>query len=309
MSNTRIIKLLKLSLFGCLIAGLLFLHFYAPRLITEIKNPIISLIKPNYLLPVKPTFQENKTNGHFLNFQSFDDTELRGFVTYSKLDTIKGTIILLHGIRAYKEHFIKLSKELAKNGYQSVAMDSRAHGESSGTHCTFGVKEKKDISTLITILLEQEKANDNIGVWGQSLGGAIALQAMGMDKRIKFGIIESTFSDFGIIANDYFKYHIGFSVRPFTNYLVDRAGKIADFSPDEAKPVDFCTKINQPILIVHGTEDRRINIGYGKENFKAIKSEQKEFLEVLEANHLTVWKTGGKAYFEKVYRFLERNKK
>jgi len=291
--------------FSCFIIGLCFLHWYAPRLITEIKNPIIGIIRPHYLLPVKPTFQEDKANGKYIRFHSFDDTPIIGFLTYSKLDTVKGTILLLHGIRASKEHFIKLSTDLTNRGFHAVAMDSRAHGESKGRHCTFGVKEKKDIATLITVLLEQEKVNDNIGVWGQSLGGAIALQAMGMDKRIKFGIIESTFSDFRTIAHDYFNYHVGFNFKPLTNYLINRAGIIADFEPQEAEPVAFCAKISQPILIVHGTADRRINMDYGKENYRAIKSEQKEFIAIPKANHLSVWKIGGKDYFEKVYRFLE----
>lgn len=305
MVKTRKKNLLKWLFFSCFILGLFFTHYYVPRLITEIKNPLVGLLKPAYLLPVKPTFQEGEGTGKYLRFQSFDNTVLTGFITYSKLDITKGTIILLHGIRASKEHFMELSIDLAKRGYHAVAMDSRAHGESKGTHCTFGVKEKKDIASLITVLLEQEKVNDNIGVWGQSLGGAIALQAMGMDKRIKFGIIESTFSDFRTIGHDYFAYHAGFNLKPLTNYLISRAGKIAGFEPEAAKPVAFCRHIRQPILMVHGTDDRRINIGYGKENFAAIKSPQREFVVIQKANHLTVWNIGGKAYFEKVYHFVD----
>jgi alpha-beta hydrolase superfamily lysophospholipase len=114
---------------------------------------------------------------------------LSSYLTYSSLDTVKGTIILLHGIRSNKESFIGLNTKLSKLGFNSLALDSRAHGQSSGTHCTFGVKEKKDISELISTLSEKEGITENIGVWGQSLGGAIGLQALENDKRIKFGII------------------------------------------------------------------------------------------------------------------------
>jgi cephalosporin-C deacetylase-like acetyl esterase len=55
----------------------------------------------------------------------------------------------------------------------------------------------------------------HFGVWGQSLGGAIGLQAIGFDKRIKFGIIESAFSSFKITVDDYFKLYAGFSMKPF----------------------------------------------------------------------------------------------
>lgn len=283
------------------------MHFYIPRFITEIKNPLIQLIKGNYLITALPTFENNELKGKYINFKSFDNAKLSSFLTYSSLDSVKGTIILLHGIRSNKESFIELSNKLSKLGFNSVALDSRAHGKSGGTHCTFGVKEKKDVSELISVLSEKEGITENIGVWGQSLGGAIGLQALGNDKRIKFGIIESTFSDFKTITNDYFKYHTGFNIRPLTNYLVYRTGQIAEFDPNEAKPIKYCENIEQPILIVHGNKDERINIQYGKDNFSKIPNTKKEFMEIKSANHLNVWKTGGDEYFERMIKFIKEN--
>ena len=289
------------------ISGFLFLHFYVPRFLTEIKNPFVEVIKGNYLKTTSPRFENNQLNGKYINFKTFDNLELSSYLTYSSLDTTKGTIILLHGIRSNKECFIRLSAKLSKLGFNTVAIDSRAHGNSSGTHCSFGVKEKKDVSELINILAKQENITENIGVWGQSLGGAIGLQAMGSDKRIKFGIIESTFSDFKTITNDYFSFHVGFNIRPLTNYLVYRAGKIADFNPNEAKPIKYCENIKQPVVIVHGNEDKRINIKYARANFSKIPSTKKEFIEINGANHLNVWKIGGDEYFERIIKFIDKN--
>ena len=168
-------------------------------------------------------------------------------------------------------------------------------------------KEKKDICYLIIVIGKQESITENIGIWGQSLGGAIGLQAIGNDKRIKFGIIESTFSDFKTITNDYFSYHAGFNIRMLTNYLVYRAGKIAEFDPKDAKPIKYCENIEQPVLIIHGNKDKRINIQYAKNNFSKIPSSKKEFIEIENANHLNVWKTGGSKYFERVIKFIEEN--
>jgi esterase/lipase len=157
------------------------------------------------------------------------------------------------------------------------------------------------------VLAHQEKLTENIGVWGQSLGGAIALQVMGSDNRIQFGIIESTFTDFKTITKDYFKYHLGFSFEPLSNYLIYRAGKIAKFNPADASPIKYCENIHQPILIVHGNDDKRINIRYAKANFVKIPSLKKEFLEIKNAGHLNVWQIGGEGYFKKVERFIEKN--
>lgn len=286
--------------------ALLFLHFYIPRFITEIKNPVINLVRTHISKSVN-TFENNKFKGKKIEFLSKDKLILKGYLTYSILDSSKATIILLHGIRSKKEAFIALSEKLAKLGFNTVALDLRAHGESQGKHCTFGVKEKEDISNLIDYLKNSEKITGNIGIWGQSLGAAIAIQAMGADQRIKFGIIESTFSDFRIITNDYFNYHLGFNVRFLTNYLIDRAGKLANFDPENASPKIYSSKIEQAVLMVHGNQDRRINIKYGKENFANLKTSNKEFLEIDGATHLTIWKQGGKTYFDKVINFIEKN--
>lgn len=304
MKKRRIFKTLFL---GLIISGLIFFHFYVPRFITEIRNPLVEIVRGKYAKTNHPNFGNDNLNGKIIKFESFDNTPLTAYLTYSNLDYTKGTIILLHGIRSNKNTFIKLSSKLSKLGFNSVALDSRAHGNSLGKHCTFGVKEKKDVSALVSFLNEQEKITKNIGVWGKSLGGAIALQSLGNDDRIKFGIIESTFSDFKTITNDYFNYHLGFNIKPLTNYLIYRAGKIASFDPEDAKPKKYCKKINQPILLVHGDKDKRIDIKYAKENYRNIQSEEKEFIQIKNANHLNVWKTGGDEYFNKVIEFIEKH--
>lgn len=301
-------KVIRLNLILVVLLGFLFLHFYVPRFITEIKNPLIESFKSKQPPQTTESFENSSLNGRALQITSFDGTPLSCYLTYSNDTVTKGTVILLHGIRSRKEHFVALSKRLANAGYNAVAVDLRAHGESGGTHCTFGVKEKKDISKIIDYLIIEEKITTSIGVWGQSLGGAIGLQAMGTDKRIAFGIIESTFTDFETITHDYFQFHLGFNWKPLTHYLVHRAGKIADFNPEEAKPIAYCEKITQPIVVVHGNQDQRIHIKYAKENFAAIPSLQKEFLEIDQANHLNVWKVGGDAYFKKVFGFMDKQK-
>jgi uncharacterized protein len=304
-------KIIKRYATVLLILGVLFFHFYMPRFITEIKNPLVELIKGNHDNTVPRTFENDKLKGKHIRFKSYDGTMLSSYLTYSTTDTAKGTIILLHGIRSSKECFIELSTKLSALGYNSIALDSRAHGQSEGVHCTFGVKEKKDVSALIDVLTsqlsEEEKSTQNIGVWGQSLGGAIGLQALGTDGRIKYGIIESTFSDFNSITHDYFDYHLGFNAKPIINYLIYRAGIVADFNPDEAKPIQYCSSIHQSLLLVHGDKDKRIDIKYAKTNFKKINSKNKEFVLVKNANHLNVWEVGADKYFEKVIRFIENS--
>ena len=115
---------------------------------------------------------------------------------------------------------------------------------------------------------------------------------MGSDNRIQFGVIESTFSRFTTITHDYVNYHTGFNFAPLTDYLLYRAGKLAQFNPEDAAPYKYCKNIDQPILIVHGDEDKRIDIRYGKENFAQIKSNHKQFITIKGAHHLKCMEKG-----------------
>lgn len=294
------------SVFSIVILGItsiLFVHFYIPRFITEVENPVLNILRGRY--NISEYFGDDDQYAGKSILIDHDSITLSAYVTYASVDSAKGTIILLHGIRSHKEHFVPIAKMLAEKGFHSVCLDLRAHGESTGKFCTFGVKEKNDIQAVIDYIVNHEQINSNIGIWGQSLGAAVALQTMAIDDRIKYGIIESTFSEFRITAHDYARYHLGFNISFLTNYLIDRAGKISDFDPDDAVPKKYCESIKQKVLVVHGDQDQRINIEYGMENYENIPSKQKAFLNIHGASHLDVWEVGGERYLQKVMAFIE----
>ena len=286
------------------IFNILFIHFYLPRIFIEPRNPIVRLLnKTSYKLSPNDFLMDYKD----LEIYTKDGLQLNGYKIYSELNEVKGTVIFLHGIRAYKEHFLPMCKLLSKKGFNSVIIDLRGHGESGGTYCSFGYYEKYDIVSLMDQLILDKRLGENIGVWGQSLGGAIAIQTMAIDKRIKFGIIESTFSDLNIVSTEYLKRLLGVENKLFSDYLLNRAYAIAALEIEEVVPKESVKNITHPILLVHGTEDKRINIYHAKLNFKNIVSKNKIFIEVEGATHLNVWKKGGGQYFKTVLNFLSSN--
>jgi dipeptidyl aminopeptidase/acylaminoacyl peptidase len=283
--------------------GLFGFNYYGPRAIIQINSKIYGLMRPtdNKSIPRPDDFDINYEK---ITIRTSDNLILRGYLIRADSAKQKGTIILTHGIRAYKEHFLPLSKILSDSGYNSILMDLRAHGESDGKYCTFGYLEKQDLIILIDSLYQIVNLSKNIGIWGQSMGGAVAILTLASDKRLKFGIIESTFSDFRIIVHDYIKHFVGFDVPFLSNYLVFRAERIAHFDAEQVVPSNSATHITQPILMVHGNEDDRINIKYGLINFRNLASSNKQFLEY-PANHLNVWSVGGEEYFKKVISFID----
>lgn len=254
-----------------------------------------------------PTPEDYQLKSEKVTINTIDDLTLKGYIIRTRLEKQKGTIILVHGIRASKEHFLPLCKFLSDSGYNSVIIDLRAHGESDGKYCTYGFYEKSDLSLLIDHLLKTESLTTNLGIWGQSLGGAVSLQTLAIDPRLKFGIVESTFTDFRTIVHDYVKQRIGFDIPFLTDYLIWRAEDIADFESEQVVPSKSAASIMQPVLMVHGSKDDRIKYDYGLENFKSLAGRDKQFITCADANHLNVWESCGEQYFENVLDFIERN--
>ncbi len=89
-----------------------------------------------------------------------------------------GTIIYLHGVGDNRQGAVGIAGRFVPLGFDVVAYDSRAHGESGGEICTYGFYEKRDLSLVIAAL------PGPIAVVGQSLGAAVALQAAPLTPRL-----------------------------------------------------------------------------------------------------------------------------
>lgn len=290
------VKYLVVGLFSIVILGFIGMNNIAPY----------AIIKP-FKTSEAITPDQLGLKSEILDLTTKDGVELSAYWTKTETDTAKGIIILVHGIGGCKEHFLDLSKELSKKGIESIIFDGRAHGKSGGTFCTYGFKEKEDIAQIVD-KIKQQQPDLPIGIWGNSLGGAIAIQALELEERIKFGIIESTFTDLEQIVFDYKKRILkGFAWRYLSNFALKRAGQIADFEPELVKPIESVKNIEQPVLIAHGDSDKNISWKYGQQLFDNLKSKNKEFVLIKRGGHFGLLTTGGVEYRDKLVNFIENN--
>jgi len=64
----------------------------------------------------------------------------------------RGTLIYLHGIADNRTSGAGVLDRFRRQGFDVVAYDSRAHGESEGEHCTYGYHEKQDLRRVLDTL-------------------------------------------------------------------------------------------------------------------------------------------------------------
>lgn len=279
-----------------LILAFIGVHFIAPS----------AIIKPGRVhLEIVP--EDFGVKSEKVTLYTKDNINLVGYHIASKTTETRGVLILVHGVGGCKEHFVELGARLSKNGIASMIFDERAHGESGGEYCTYGYNEKNDIRTIVDYVKTIYK-DTPIGIWGNSLGGAVAIQAMEVDQRIEFGIIESTFTDLHQITFDYKKKVLkGIGLRFISDYALQRAAKIADFDPYQVSPIQSVTKIEQPTFIAHGDADKRISFAYGKALFDNLKTTDKIWYPVKGGTHMNLSSKGGDTYRKALFDFIEQN--
>jgi uncharacterized protein len=255
----------------------------------------------------EPRFAAGTTPDNFglryesLDFKTYDSLLMKGY--HIKTDSARGTIILLHGIGDSKEGFYDVCGDFTDWGYDCVIFDMRAHGKSEGLYCTYGAKEKYDVQAL-TGLMKDRKLPEPFGIFGNSLGGAIALQSMAVCPDLKFGIIESTFHNLKDVVMEYAADIMFFKSEWLADVVLKRSSEIAGFDPFLVTPETSSAAISNPVFVAHGTDDQKIPISFGRRNFQNLAG-TKEFVEVVDAGHLDLHKKGGVDYENKLKRFLK----
>jgi pimeloyl-ACP methyl ester carboxylesterase len=159
----------------------------------------------------------------------------------------RGTIVYLHGIADSRASAAGTIARFVPRGFDVIAYDSRAHGDSSGDACTYGFFEKDDLRRVIDTIQPGP-----VVLIGTSLGAAIALQEAADDPRVTAIVAAETFSDLRTVATER-------APRFFSQRTIDRAFTIAEsqarFQVDAVSPQHSAERIRVPVLLIHGAAD------------------------------------------------------
>jgi len=221
-------------------------------------------------------------------------------------DAARGTIFYLHGVGDNKISGLRLAQVFHSRHFNVMMYDSRAHGRSEGRFCTYGYYEKFDVSKAIDVLTEREKPGlGNIGLFGTSMGAAIAVQAAGIEPRIRAVVAEGCFTNLRTITVDYQKRLLWMPWHFLRNVAMKRSERIAHFRHRDVSPLRSLATVNVPIMFIHGKKDGRIKYQYSEELY-ANAHDPKELYLIDGADHTDIHNIAQKEYEESVAGFFER---
>lgn len=159
----------------------------------------------------------------------------------------RGTAVVLHGVADNRASAAGVVGWFTSRGFDALAYDSRAHGDSGGEACTYGFYEKRDLRRVL-----DAAGPGPIVLLGTSLGGAVALQLAAEDARARAVIAAETFSDLRTLVAERAPFFV-----PAAS--LDRVFRVAErraaFSVDAVSPVEAAARITAPVLLIHGADD------------------------------------------------------
>ncbi len=201
-----------------------------------------------------------------VSFKTADGLTLRGWYIPSAKTTDK-TLVLLHGYPADKGDILPALAFLHAD-FNLLLFDFRYLGKSEGSYSTAGAKEVEDLLTAIRFL--KTRGIEKVGVWGFSMGGAVALMAIEKAPEIRAVISESSYASLAQMALQLFRI-------PLLNYpnayLVGLWAKVfLGIDLSDVSPAEAVRNTTVPILLIHSSADAVIPFSHAQSLQEALKN-------------------------------------
>lgn len=233
-----------------------------------------------------------------IEFFSTDGVLLRGWFVPAKNDSVI-TIIMMHGYPASKSDIVDLGVFL-HDDYNLLFFDFRFMGESGGKYTTAGALEVNDLLGAIKYLKDEHTAySQRIGGWGFSMGGAVGLMAAEKNKDILAMVADSSYANLNNMVDQLYSRY-GILKAPFVMGTKLWSRLILGVDIKKAAPQDSAAKVNLPVLLIHGKNDKEISSINSEMIFGKAKG-PKELWLIEGAGH-------GEAYFRKKQEYEQRVK-
>jgi len=231
-------------------------------------------------------------------FKSLDGTTLTGIFFHSAVAPALGTVVHFHGNGGNITSQWGFSAWLAKKGFNVFIPDYRGFGASAGRPSESGAV-KDAVAALNYVRSRHDVDPDKLLVFGQSLGGAVAVAAVALSPAgVRALALESPFSSWRAIARDKLsRFWLTWPLQwPLTLLLVS----------DRYEPLKMIRRLPPiPVLVVCGTADKTVPYEEGLALYRAAR-EPKQLWTVAGGDHVQAFTLFGLEYRPRLVRFFKR---
>jgi pimeloyl-ACP methyl ester carboxylesterase len=163
--------------------------------------------------------------------------------------------IIVHGYADAKIGGIAWAPTFRDLGFNVLAIDLRAHGESEGTQTTAGYFERYDLSQVIDqIRIQRPAATREVVLFGISLGAAVVGATAAMRDDIAAVIMDCPYSDYPTAAQTHARV-MGMPGPMFQRLAITISQKLSGADLYECAPVRVIPTLACPLMVIHGADD------------------------------------------------------
>jgi len=236
---------------------------------------------------------------------SFDGTRLYGW--WMRAGRRAPTVVILHGVKKNRTDVLRAALVLRRAGFNVLIFDGRGHGDSEGRYVTYGFYERRDVESAIDWLVKEKKINrGRVGLAGESMGAAIALQVAAHNPWIRAVWADSPFASLRRITEEFAKRATrlpGAVLNPVLWTAIQMANYRGKFDVHSVDPLALAARIKCPVQLVHGTADQLIDTAHSESIHSALAGE-KQIWFVEGARHARSIRYVKREYSERLTRFF-----
>lgn len=219
---------------------------------------------------------------------------------YHPIDSSKGIVVLFHGYKGEKTSLEKNAAAFRAMGFSTILVDFRGSGNSDGWSTTIGYQEAQNVVSAYEYAGE---FSENVILYGVSMGAASIMRAVAVfDIHPDKIILECPFATMQqTIRNRFVRFHV--PVLPLADLMTYWGGKIHGFDAFSHNPVDYAKKINLPVLLMCGDQDKNVRNFETDNIFESLASRNKTLHIFKGADHENYLVRYGDEWNEVVNKF------
>lgn len=222
-----------------------------------------------------------------VEFPARDGLRLSGWFVPAKV--AKGGVILCHGHPGTRMETLSRARWLHEAGFHVLLFDFRALGRSEGRVSGIGSLETQDLLGATDYMTQREEtARLPLGVYGHSMGGAVAILTAAQDTRLEAVATHGAFATLESAIRQRAKLIAKGMAPIFEESVTRHGGRWLPIDPKELSPQAVVAQIApRPILILHGVKDQVISVADAYALYEAARN-PKELCILRQSRHIGI---------------------
>ena len=283
-------------------------------LIVVVAYGLVSFLIAQGLTKADRKEQEDHPSAHGLAFEEVEfaprggDARLSGW--YIAGDPDRLNVIFVHGLGSKRsgDKAVGIAAGLVERGYSALLFDLRAHGSSGGGKVSGGYFERLDLLGAFDFLTGRGVPAHRIGVLGFSMGAATTVLAAAEEPAIRAIVLDSPYAKASSFIGQetarktVFPEWIVPIFLPTTRLM---ASTIYGINLAAMVPERAVERVDYPILVIHGTGDKRIPFEHGERVHRAAHAESELWL-VADVDHVDAFIEHPKEYVDRLDRYFAK---